>query len=467
MLVGTFRGLTWVRLGIASRSGMVLAATAFVAALGLALVRVTSLSRLGGLRLGAADWALVDFRSNVYFPVRAFVEGANPYDRVPYLARYPDAPEGFPPFFPSTLLIHLPYGFMPLTVAQLCFVGLAIVLVVVLARAALRANDESSWTATMAVAAVIVLSRPGQWSLLLGQVALEATLASWIALRYATRSPWVSGLALGLATFKPTFGLPLAALMLARGDLKAVGVGALSGFTLNLIPAAILALRSGGFRFYLQSQVSTYYSWTGGSGHELHHHLFSAPAYTLYRMDLVALAERVVGRPLAHVEELVISVVVVTVTALLVRRLRRSGTTSDYQPLSDAIICMAVLLCVHHLDYDLLLLVFPLLSLVYRRVPGLLEDRRVRGVTLGLFAVLGLNYASTQSVLDRFAMQPATAWLLVSINSVVLLLIFTIYGLTVLRFPSARVVPALDDPSRADNPWGSAQSELVRARDGG
>ena len=42
---------------------------------------------------------------------------------------------------------------MPLTVAQLCFVGLAIVLVVVLARAALRANDESSWTATMAVAA--------------------------------------------------------------------------------------------------------------------------------------------------------------------------------------------------------------------------------------------------------------------------------------------------------------------------
>ena len=448
-----------MRLGISSRSGVALATTAFVAALGLALMRVTSLSRLGGLRLGAADWALVDFRSNVYYPVRAFVEGANPYDRIPYLARYPDAPEAFLPFFPSTLLIHLPFGFMPLTVAQLCYAGLAIVLVVVLARLALRENGESSWTATIAAAAGILLSRPGQWGLLLGQVALQATLASLTALRYATRSPWVSGLALGLATFKPTFGLPLAALMLARGDLKAVGVGALSGCALNLIPAAILADRSGGIRFYLQSQVGAYYSWTGPSD--------SAPAWALYRIDLVSLAGRVAGRPLAHVEELAISAAVLTVAALLVRRLRGSGTTSDYQPLSDAIICMAVLLCVHHLDYDLLLLVFPLLSLVYRRVPGLLEGRRVRGVTLGLFAVLGVNYVSTQSVIDRFAMHPATAWMLVSINSIVLLLIFIIYGLTALRLPSTRVVPALDDPSQADDPRSGAQSELVRARDGG
>jgi hypothetical protein len=291
---------------------------------------------------------------------------------------------------------------------------------VVIARVALRANRESSWTTTIAAAAVIVLSRPGQWSLLLGQVSLQAVLASWTALHYATRSPWVSGLALGVATFKPTFGLPLAALMLARGDRKAVGVGALSGFTLNVIPAAILAYRSGGFRFYLQSQRSAYSAWTGGSGYD--------PANSLYVVDLVALAERVAGRDLALMNQLVLTLVVVTVGALLVRRLRRSGATSDYQPLSDAIICMAVLLCVHHLDYDLLLLVFPLLALVYRRVPGLLERRRIRGVTLGLFAVLAVNYVSTQSVLDRFARQPATVWLLVSINSVVLLLIFIIYA---------------------------------------
>ena len=419
-----------MRLRIGNRSGVVLAATAFVGALGLALVRVTSLSTLGGLRLGAADWALVDFRGNVYYPVRAFVEGANPYDEVPYRAQYPGAPEGFPPFLPSTLLIHLPFGFMPLRVAQLCYVGLSIILLVVLAHVALRANRESSWTATMAAAAVIILSRPGQWSLLLGQVAPQLVLASWIALQYARRSPWVSGLALGVATFKPTFGLPLGALMLARGDRKAVGVGAFSGFILNLIPAAILASRSGGFRFYLQSQASAYSEWTGGSGYHV--------AHSLYVIDLVTMVGRVAGRKLAHTERLFLAVVVLTVAALLVRRLRRSETTSDDQPLSDAIICMAVLLCVHHLDYDLLLLVFPLLSLVYRRVPGLLERRRVRGVTLGLFAVLGLNYVSTQSVLDRFARQPATVWLLVSINAVALLLIFIIYAVAAWRVSRAR-----------------------------
>ena len=419
-----------MRLGIANRSGLVLATTAFVAALALALVRVTSLSRLGGLRLSAVDWTLIDFRGNVYYPVRAFVEGANPYDKLPYLARYPGAPEGFPPFLPSTLLIHLPFGFMPLGVAQVSYVGLASILLVVLTRVALRANGESSWTATMAAAAVIVLSRPGQWSLLLGQVVFQAVLASWTALNYARRTPWVSGLALGVATFKPTFGLPLAALMLARGDFKAVGVGALSGFTLNLIPAAILAYRSGGFPFYLQSHASAYSGWTGWGEYAL--------INSLYRIDLVALAGRVAARRLAGTEKLVILVIVVTVAALLVRRLRRSGTTSNYQPLSDAIICMAVLLCVHHMDYDLLLLVLPLVALVYRRVPGLLEGRRVRGVTLGLFAVLALNYVSTRWVLDRLAVQPVTTWLLVSINSVVLLLIFIIYAVAAWRVTRAR-----------------------------
>ena len=69
-----------MRSAVSNRSGVALATTAFVAALGLALVRVTWLSRLGGLRLSAADWALIDFRGSVYYPVRAFVEG-DPYVR--------------------------------------------------------------------------------------------------------------------------------------------------------------------------------------------------------------------------------------------------------------------------------------------------------------------------------------------------------------------------------------------------
>ena len=125
---------------------------------------------------------------------------------------------------------------------------------------------------------------------------------------------------------------------------------------------------------------------------------------------------------------------------------------------------MAVLLCVHHLDYDLLLLVFPLLALVYRRVPGLLEDRRARGVTLGLFAILGLNYVSTQSVLDRFALQPATALLLVSINSVVLLLIFTMYAARRRGCANARCTRAGSTYRETDDSCSGSAIGAVRAR---
>ena len=86
---------------------------------------------------------------------------------------------------------------------------------------------------------------------------------------------------------------------------------------------------------------------------------------------------------------------------------------------------------------------------------------------LWLFALMAANYVSTQSVLDRFAPDMPVWFALASANSLALVVIFAIYGLTVLRLPSARVVPALAETPRAEDPWGSAQSEPVRARDGG
>ena len=70
------------------RPRVLLAALALIAALGIAALRVTTLSNIGGVRL-SANWAMTDFRSNIYFPVRAFVDGGNPYDRGSYRAHYP------------------------------------------------------------------------------------------------------------------------------------------------------------------------------------------------------------------------------------------------------------------------------------------------------------------------------------------------------------------------------------------
>ena len=438
------------------RPRVLLAALALIAALGIAALRVTTLSHIGGVRL-SASWAMTDFRSNIYYPVRALVDGVNPYDRASYRARYPDA-ETFPPFLPSTLLLHLPFGLLPLALAELAYVAFSIALIVLVGRAVVRANGVTSWASALFAAALVTLSRPGQWTLLLGQVALQLALLSWVALRFAQRSPWLSGLALGAATFKPTFGLPIAVLMLARGNVKAVGAGVLFALALNLPIAAILEHRAGSLQRLVQDLGNPYHSWTGRSD--------SAPR-SFYRIDLVALFGRMAGRPLSHGVEAVITILVLAVAALLIRRMRSAASTPGYQPLTEALICIATLLCVHHLDYDLLLLALPLAALVYLPTPGLLESAAVRTGMLWLFALMAANYASTRSVLDRFHPDTPLRFALASANSLALVLIFAIYGLTVLRWSSVRVSPALDDPARADYPWGSAQSEVVRARDGG
>ena len=440
-----------------SRVSLSLAALAFIAALGIAMLRVTTLSDVGGVRL-SANWALIDFLSTIYYPVRAFIDGVNPYDSAQYRARYPEA-ETFPPFLPSTLLIHLPFGVMPLALAKVAYVGFTVGLIVLLGRAVVRASGVTSWTAALVAAALVTLSRPGQWNLLLGQVTLQAVLLSWVALHLAQRAPWLSGLALGTAAFKPTFALPIAVLMLARGNVKAVGAGVVSALALNLPAAAILEHRTGALQLLTQNLKEPYYSWAGSSD--------SAPDYSFYRIDLIALFGRVAGRPLSHGEEAVITLLVLAVAALLMRRMRGSETTPGHQTLSEAIICIATLLCVHHLDYDLLLLAFPVAALVYRRVPGLLENAAVRRGMLWLFALIGANYVSTHSVLDRLAPDAAVWFALASANSLALVLIFVIYALTVLRLPSARVVSAREETSQAKDAWGSPQSKPGRARDGG
>ena len=413
--------------GTARRSRASLAALALVAALGLAMLRVTTLSHIGGVRL-SADWALNDFRAIVYSPVRAFIDGVNPYDRTAYHAHFPEV-EPFPPFLPSMLLLHLPFGFLPLALAEMVYVAFSVSLIVLLGRAAVRATGETSWTAALVAATLVTLSRPGQWNLLLGQVTLQAVLLSWVALHFAQRKPWLSGLALGAAAFKPTFGVPIGLLMLARGNVKVVAVGVLSALALSLPVAAILEYRAGGVQLLAHDLVKPYYTWTG--------HSDSHPFGSLYRIDLVAMVGRIAGRPFSHAVEAVITILVLAVAALLIHRMRGSEATPGHQTLSDAIICLATLLCVHHLDYDLLLLVFPVAALVYRRVPGLLEDAAVRRGTLWLFAFTAANYASTRSVLHQFAPHGPAWRVLVSANSLALVLIFVIYGLTVMRWPSA------------------------------
>lgn len=407
---------------IGGRRGLLVAALLFLFAVSLAVLRVTTLSQGFGVRL-SANWAMVDFKTNVYYPVTSFWNGGNPYDRETHLALYPAA-DGLAPYLPSTFLLYLPFGLMPVDESALLYFVLTIALTVLLAYASFKFNDlKVSSTAVLLVAALILLSRPGQWNLLLGQLAAQSVLASYVALYYARRSPLVSGLGLAVSLLKPSFGLPLAVLMLARGDKRAVLLGTAFTAITNLPLVGVLVYRAGGARSLGEQLIN---------GHQALQSLPDTDAATsIIRIDATALISRFVGHSLNGLAQLLVALVVLGLATLALRMTRRTEHSAD-AGISVSIICVAVLLSVYHQAYDLLLLTLPLVALVSHRLPSAFNAPYVRWFLLGLFAILAVNYASTESVIGSLRPERGAWLILASINSVTLLTIFLAYVLITL-----------------------------------
>ena len=419
-------------------TGRLAAVLAFVAVVVGSIVSSLGVSQ--GIRRDTITPATIDFDETVYYPALAFADGGNPYDPG-YVSRYAvDNP--FPPYAPSTLLIHRPLTLVPLEVAALVYAALTVVLTVVVAYVALRYNDLAvTSTRVLLVAALILLSRPGRQNVLNGQTTLEVVLGIYVALYFAQRSALVSGLGLAVSMLKPTFGIPLAILMLARRDVRAVVAGVLITAAVNLPLVAILAERAGGLSTFLRQITTTL------AGFQLNPEY--NPASSSLRVDLVASVSRFLGEPLTGTAQLALALVVLGVAAYAVSTaegLERGRTRS----LSATVICLAILLCGYHQAYDLVLLTLPLVALAARRLPAALFTPRLRWVLLLLFVGLAANYASSFGVLERLGIyEPSArtvpsarlAWLLlVSLNGAALVVLFVSYTVATFRL-ARRIAP--------------------------
>lgn len=415
------------RLGTGRLAAVLVFVFVVVAAIGSSF----DLSR--GIRPDTITPATVDFDETVYYPVVAFADGGNPYDPG-YRSRYPvDNP--FPPYAPSTLLLHLPLALVPLEVAALVYAAITVVLTVVVAYVAFRFNDLTvTSTRVLLVAALILLSRPGRQNVLNGQTTLEVVLGIYVALYYSQRRALVSGLGLAASMLKPTFGITLAVLMLARRDVRAVVAGALITAAANVPLLAILVERAGGLSTFLRQTMATV------AGFQLNAE--NNPVTSSLRIDLVASVSRFLGEPLPGPGQLALALVVLGVGAYAVSvaaRLERGRT----QSLSATLICLAILLCAYHQAYDLVLLTLPVVALAARRLPAALFAPWLRWALLLLFAGLAANYASSFGVLERLGIYaPAGravpsarfAWLLlVTLNGAALVLLFVSYTVATLR----------------------------------
>ena len=337
-----------------------------------------------------------DFPLVIYYPGRALLTGGNPYDRATYLEQYPVS-EPFAPYAPGLLLLDLPFASLPLATAEHLYVGFMVALTILLAATSLKYNGIPAIAPTaFVIAGIILLTRPGRMNYVLGNFTLQAVIATYVALRYAPTRPVVSALGLAVALIKPSFGLPLAALMVGMGAVRAVLLGAGFELVLSLPPSLILAYRSGG--------VGEFFAdfWNSLAWYQVQK-AYNDPLLSPSRIDATSLLSRLTGEPLSGWEQLVVGVILVGTGIWALRALSRASLSGSVG-LTVGIAGCVIVLTGYHQPYDALVLTLPAVAATYRCLPPVLNRTLSRPVLLGIYAVLALNYLTSFRMLDRLGL---------------------------------------------------------------
>ena len=411
----------------------------------LALAVLLGMAALVVLPAFTTDQSRIDFEIAVYYPARAFLDGLDPYDQGPYLARYPvQAP--FPPFLPASLLLHAPFALLPLTLSATVYLAVSVALVLVSAWLSLSFTDRPIRPAgVITVAALALLSRPGRLALRLGQLSFEPICGTYAALRFATSAPWLGGLGLFLASIKPTFGVPLAVLMLARRQVRSLAIGVALIVIVNAAISGILIRRAGGVSPFRAHLAATFDASRQGIVET------SNPVMTGLRTDAASLVGRLRGHPLPSWAQAVVALAVLAVTAAILVSVDRSGVGRGAGFVAG-FVCVAILLSGYHQVYDLSLLMLPAVVVARSSAREARVHHSAWGALRALLLLLGLNYVSSEGALSRFGLErETTGWLLLtSINAVLLLSAYIVFAASLIQ--SVRTETAASRQPRPGEP---------------
>ena len=378
-------------------------------------------------------WAFADFRDAIYYPAVAFLNGVNPYDPEAYRAAYPV--RTFTLYSPLTLPLYVPLTILPVEVARWVYFGITIALYGVLAACLLRfAGRQSGLAALLWLWTLILASRPGHQTLLNGQCTAQVVLGVLLAVQYAGTRPVLAGLGILLASMKPTFGVPLAVLLLCQGYVRtvlasgaviALGAGAVLG---------VLALQHGG----VDSVIEALRSNLGTHGEHPNTNL--ATGYS--RIDLAMFLSRWLGWIPGTRGELLIGVGLMLIAGLALRLRNRDTIEHGMCTWSSVLICFAVPLSIYHQSYDSLTLVIPAAALTLARPMRWAAGMPALRVIVLLCALVPLiNYVVTDSVLRRLALEPGP-WRYVTVINATILVTGLVACLFALRTRPDTAVPA-------------------------
>ncbi len=363
---------------------------------------------------------LQDFRDALYFPIREFLAGGNPYDPAAMFAQWP-VRQDFNLYQPYHLLLHAPFALLDYRTGAIAFSVCSLLLLVALAALAAHAVRRFAPFAltTAVVAALLVTSQVGKAQLYVGQVNPLIALGAAGALLARRDRPGWAAVALALAWLKPQYGFPLAVLLFARGSRRVALTGTAIAAAASLPVVVLLVARGGGVGPFLDVVAANL-------THARATDYGAVDSLTAQRIDVAAVLFRLTGWAPSGVELVVLAVVLAT-SVWLVRRLDREGET----PVADLLTCLAVVVCVVHQPGDVLLAVPALVALCWWR------EKLVTAAVLALAVPFAHLYTVDSAVVSAFGPRAA-----VTVDGVAVVVAWCLLVVRSTRIRAARPVVA-------------------------
>jgi Glycosyltransferase family 87 len=259
------------------------------------------------------------------------------------------------------------------------------------------------WCAALMI--LIVTSRPGYGTLFSGYFTFELAVATVLALHWGNRPGW-GGAMLAVAACKPTYAIPLAIFMIARGHWRAVMVG-----------VALAILGSAIIYFWLLPDRSWFFLLEdirfGQSQHMADQ--TEMPEFSWTRVDIVAVIAKWLKANPSEGVQVAVFLVACLVPAFIVWRLRKHAGSENVSSLSGTISLLTMNALLYRHYYDLIVLVVPIFALAIGARHHREFSTWMRFVIAGLLLIALFNYGSTLSFFGRFGIeQGSTEYLLLT-----------------------------------------------------
>lgn len=391
--------------------GLILAALVFLLPLGAIAWRVYRNYQPPG-PFDPARQGFCDFHNGVYYPAQAVRDQVSPFGQK-YAEEYPIS-RPMPLHAPYLFALHVPYTWLEVPQADvLHYLCMSLQLLLISWLSWVVARGGANGMMVLGLAGVLAASRAGYGTLFTGYMTLELVLGAILALHFADRS-WWGTFGFVLCAAKPTYGIPLALLLLARGNWRTVLWG---GLVAGLLSALVLVWLLG------DSSLSQFQAEIAAAQEKHRADLNEIPQFNWTRVDFLAVVAKWLRWEPNDWEHLLwmLPLIALPCGALWSSRSTREEGLADPAGLLSSVALISTL---YHHYYDLLVLVPAVLAMVLAASP---EWWRVPVwqrwlAALAAFFVL-FNYLSAQFILARLNPPQWIVDIVTSLNGLLLLLL--------------------------------------------